>query len=160
MLLGGLWHGASWRFIIWGGLHGAGLAMHKMYTRAKRKFEIIVPASLAPIFNTMLTFHFVCFCWLFFRASSMQTVGEMLNQMIFHFNAQIVLQFIEGYKMIVLLMVVGYILHFLPKRLELSFQETITDMHFVLKAAWMVAIIVLVIQIKSSAIQPFIYFQF
>jgi hypothetical protein len=57
-------------------------------------------------------------------------------------------------------MLVGYVLHFLPKRIELSFQQTITDMHFVLKAAWMVAIIVLVIQIKSSAIQPFIYFQF
>lgn len=160
MLLGGLWHGASWRFIIWGGLHGAALAVHKMYNTSSRKIEITVPEKMAPALNMLLTFHFVCFCWIFFRAPSMEAVGQMFHQLFFNFNAQILFEFIAGYKFVILLMAIGYALHFIPRSIELAVQRTVTEMHFALKAAWMVLIIVLVIQIKSSAIQPFIYFQF
>ena len=160
MLLGGLWHGASWRFIIWGGLHGAALAIHKMYRNSNRRIEITVPRQLAPIFNILLTFHFVCFCWIFFRATSIEAVGQMLDQIFFHFNARILFEFIIGYKLVVMFMTLGYILHFLPKQTEFSFQEKITHAHFAFKVIWMVAIIALVIQTKSAEIQPFIYFQF
>ncbi|HEX8038018.1 MAG TPA: MBOAT family protein [Chryseosolibacter sp.] len=159
MLLGGLWHGASWRFIIWGGLHGAALALHKFYRSwsgrpFRRRGQI---QTFAGIF---LTFHFVCFCWIFFRAADMETVGEMLNQMLFHFNAGLFSDFVAGYKVVLMLMTIGYILHFIPREAELAAQETITNMPLAGKAAFMLSVILLVIQTKASGIQPFIYFQF
>jgi alginate O-acetyltransferase complex protein AlgI len=59
-----------------------------------------------------------------------------------------------------MLMVIGYLLHFIPREAELAAQETITSMPLAGKAAFMLSVIILVIQTKSSGIQPFIYFQF
>ena len=73
MLLGGLWHGASWVFMLWGGLHGVGtLIVHRLWSRAWMKWDSErVPrvAVLAWRFlATAMTFYFVCLCWIFFRA--------------------------------------------------------------------------------------------
>ncbi len=159
MLLGGLWHGASWRFIIWGALHGAALSLHKYY---RSKFPRLA-AQNNPIQNFVsifFTFHFICFCWIFFRASSMASVGEILYQIIFHFNLGLISEFIAGYKIVMMLMLIGYILHFIPREAELAAQETIINMSLAGKAVFMLSIIILVIQTKSAGIQPFIYFQF
>jgi hypothetical protein len=59
-----------------------------------------------------------------------------------------------------MLMVVGYLLHFFPSDAELAAQETVTRMSLAGKAAFMLSVIILVIQTKASGIQPFIYFQF
>jgi D-alanyl-lipoteichoic acid acyltransferase DltB (MBOAT superfamily) len=159
MLLGGLWHGASWRFIIWGALHGAALTIHKFfrsrYPQAKRKDNPWVN-----MLKMLVTFHFVCFCWIFFRAANMATVGEMLNQIFVHMNFGLLPDFIAGYRGVLMLMVIGYLLHFIPREAELAAQETITNMSLAGKAAFMISVIILVIQTKASGIQPFIYFQF
>jgi alginate O-acetyltransferase complex protein AlgI len=163
MLLGGLWHGASWRFIIWGGLHGAALAVHKWYTEKTGALSSMpqFSNSFASRFGRIfITFHFVCVCWIFFRATSLEAVGQMLHQILFSFNGQILFQFIAGYKVVMLLITTGFILHFIPERIELKTREHLVSSHFVLKAVWMISIIILVIQTKSAAIQPFIYFQF
>jgi alginate O-acetyltransferase complex protein AlgI len=163
MLLGGLWHGASWRFIIWGGLHGTALALHKWYIEQKNSnvpsYNRPIP-SIPRIGRILITFHFVCLCWIFFRASSMENVGQMLSQILFSFNGQILFEFLSGYKTVMLLILIGFILHFIPEHIELKTRERLVRSHFILKAAWMLAIIILVIQTKSAAIQPFIYFQF
>ena len=65
MLLGGLWHGASWNFVIWGGLHGGGLAVTRMWQRGRPSGE---GSLLGGLVATFLTFQFVCFAWVFFRA--------------------------------------------------------------------------------------------
>ncbi len=159
MLLGGLWHGASWRFIIWGGLHGAALIAHKFYRRHfKRPDTLYSPKR--NIIRIFLTFHFVCFCWIFFRAADMATVGEMLGQIFYHLNLGLLPEFVSGYSFVLMLMVVGYLLHFIPREAELAAQETVIHMPLAGKAAFMISVIILVIQTKSSGIQPFIYFQF
>ncbi len=77
MLLGGLWHGASIKFVIWGGLHGTGLALERFASEslgggtARR-------GTLMEIVRILLVFHFVCFCWIFFRAQDMDQVGQVL----------------------------------------------------------------------------------
>ena len=63
MLLGGLWHGASWNFVIWGGLHGAGLMLHKRWSRTGR--------SLWTPVAWLVTYAFVCLTWIFFRANNL-----------------------------------------------------------------------------------------
>ncbi len=65
MVLGGLWHGASWNFVIWGALHGALLAFER--TQGKESFYNRLPAPL----KTALTFVIVCFTWVFFRAETL-----------------------------------------------------------------------------------------
>lgn len=159
MLLGGLWHGASWRFIIWGALHGVALTVHKFLSSRIpcRKTSADAWKSCASVF---FTFHFVCFCWIFFRAANMATVGEILTQIFHHMNFSLLPGFIAGYNVVLMLMVIGYLLHFLPREAELAAQDTITNMSLAGKAAFMITVIILVIQTKSAGIQPFIYFQF
>ncbi|MDQ2656562.1 MAG: MBOAT family protein [Bacteroidota bacterium] len=159
MLLGGLWHGASWRFIIWGGLHGTALIAHKFY-RAHFKRADKLDSPKRSIISILLTFHFVCFCWIFFRAADMATVGEMLGQIFYHLNLGLLPEFVSGYSLVLMLMAVGYLLHFIPREAELAAQETVIHMPLAGKAAFMISVIILVIQTKSSGIQPFIYFQF
>ena len=69
MLLGGLWHGANWTYVIWGLLHGCALAIHKAWmtvTGSPNK----KPNSVITVFSIVLTFAFTSFCWIFFRADS------------------------------------------------------------------------------------------
>jgi len=86
MLLGGLWHGAAWTFVIWGGLHGVFLAIHKRFGRGKSP-ELGAPAEATPLgwawftVKVLVTFHLVCLAWLFFRAESMEQVWVYLGGM-------------------------------------------------------------------------------
>jgi D-alanyl-lipoteichoic acid acyltransferase DltB (MBOAT superfamily) len=156
MLLGGLWHGAALRFIIWGAIHGVVLAVEKMWMSVVK-----VPANkFTRILGIFATFHIVCFSWIFFRADSMEIVSQVLHQIFMNFHPEIIGNFIEGYKLVVILMLSGFILHFIPKRIENSFGSLVNRSPFVLKVVYLSLIIILVIQIRSSEIQPFIYFQF
>ena len=163
MLLGGLWHGASFRFILWGGLHGVMLAVHKFFS----ELNLVSKIRIGPISKNMVsltggifTFHFVCFCWIFFRAPSMEHATQMINQIVSHFTPGIFLDFIGGYLSVVALMMLGYVLHFLPHSVDLAAERWTTRLPLAGKAALMLVVILLCMQTKSASIQPFIYFQF
>jgi D-alanyl-lipoteichoic acid acyltransferase DltB (MBOAT superfamily) len=156
MLLGGLWHGAAFRFILWGALHGVALGIDK----AVKEYIHLPRNPLTKILGVLFTFHFVCFCWIFFRADNMQIASGVISQIALHFTPGIFWKFVTGYQNVLLVMLLGYILHFMPKKIELSFQNLIAEMPLPAKVAIMAAVVVLVIQVKSSDIQPFIYFQF
>ncbi len=74
MLLGGLWHGASWNFVLWGGLHGTALAVHKLWVK---RVGWRMPAPLA----WALTFLFASLCWVPFRAQTFDQTATMLGRM-------------------------------------------------------------------------------
>jgi len=156
MLLGGLWHGAAFRFILWGALHGVALGIDKFI----KEFFKTPDSKIFKAFGVIFTFHFVCFCWIFFRADTMQTAGDVISQIALHFTPSVFFDFITGYRNILLVMLSGYLLHFIPKQLELKAQNFVTEMPLAGKVALVVSAIVLVIQVKSSSVQPFIYFQF
>ena len=162
MLLGGLWHGAAIRFILWGALHGVALALHKMWLQ-------VVPGAKAlgkdmnPVMRLMgilFTFHLVCLGWLVFRADSMQTAGLILHQIFSAFDASLIAQVVAGYSGAFLLMTIGYLLHAIPERGDAWLRGVITRAPMGWQVAMTVAMIWLVMQVKSSDIQPFIYFQF
>lgn len=71
MVLGGIWHGAAWKFVIWGALHGGFLALERMRIGAR---PAIADGATRPMWRRVLAvvtiFHFVCLCWIFFRAES------------------------------------------------------------------------------------------
>ncbi|WP_302449061.1 MBOAT family protein [Alistipes shahii] len=162
MLLGGLWHGAAVRFIFWGGLHGAALALHKLWMA-------LVPGAKATgaqmhwwsrAAGMLLTFNIVCLGWLMFRAESMQTVSLMLHQIFENFNAAMIPQVVTGYAAVFALIAAGYILHLLPSAVDAVAQRIVVHAPLVLQVLMAAAMIWCVMQIKSSDIQPFIYFQF
>ncbi len=70
MLLGGLWHGAAWNFVLWGGLHGVALAFHRRWSIATARAGEVLRRALALI-GPALTFYWVCVTWIFFRAQNL-----------------------------------------------------------------------------------------
>lgn len=162
MLLGGLWHGASMNFVIWGGLHGAALAVHKFVMGRFSSFKQLGSemAVWRRLLGILFTFHLVCLGWILFRADSMQTAGEILTQIFTNFHPEVFMQFVDGYKGVFFLMVLGYLLHFTPKRLDQAVQDMVTRSPLFIQAVILVIVIFIVIQLKSAGVQPFIYFQF
>ncbi len=162
MVLGGLWHGAALRFVLWGTLHGVALAVHKVWMAivpwAKAKGEDMNP--LMRLLGVIFTFHIVCLGWLLFRAEDMQTVQLMIYQITNNFNAAIIPQFVEGYKVVVGLIALGYVMHFIPEKIDEKLMHKVGSAGFWWQVAMLVVTAWCVMQIKSSDIQPFIYFQF
>jgi len=83
MLLGGLWHGASWTFVFWGGLHGAYLAVNHGWSAMIRAGYVpaFLPAPVATLAGRVLTFLAVVVAWVFFRAESFSGAGNILAGM-------------------------------------------------------------------------------
>ena len=160
MFLGGLWHGASWNFVLWGTFHGIALAVHKMWMSIIGRKKGEQSHGWRRVFGVIITFHFVCFCWIFFRNADFQNSMDMLRQIFTTFRPQLFPQLIEGYWRVFALMLLGFLLHFTPDSWENAACRGVIRLPFLGKALLMVALIYLVIQMKSSEIQPFIYFQF
>lgn len=160
MFLGGLWHGASWNFVLWGVLHGVALAVHKFWMSLTGRKKGEQSHGIRRFFGVVVTFHFVCFCWIFFRNADFATSVDMLRQIFTVFRPQLLPQLLAGYWEVFALMGLGYMLHFLPDNWERACTKTVIRLPLLGKAVLMIALIYLVIQMKSSDIQPFIYFQF
>lgn len=112
MLLGGFWHGASWNFIIWGALHGVALAVHKIWTLITGKaFEKISSTRIYNWVAIFITFHFVCFCWIFFKAESFTIAGNMLHQLFFDFGADVWKAFYNNYKLVLWMIAGAFVIH-------------------------------------------------
>lgn len=160
MLLGGLWHGASWNFVIWGGFHGIALAAQKFWRNLLHKPKTATSKGIRKFFAVLITFNFVCFCWIFFRNTTFEASVVMLKQICTAFHPEVFMQLIEGYWKVFVLMGIGYLLHFAPDSWQNACCRGVVKLPLLGKALLLVVLIYLVIQIKSSDIQPFIYFQF
>lgn len=160
MFLGGLWHGASWNFVLWGMMHGVALALHKGWMALVGRPKGERPHGIRRFLGMLVTFHSVCFCWIFFRHAEFSSAVDMLKQIAMSFRPQVFPQLIVGYWEVFALMGLGYVLHFLPVSWERGCTKTIIRLPLVGKAVLLVALIYLVIQMKSADVQPFIYFQF
>ncbi|MGN0352024.1 MAG: MBOAT family O-acyltransferase [Roseburia sp.] len=79
MVLGGLWHGASWTFVVWGALHGLALCIHKAFRKWKPKQSENVVTGVMSI---AVTFTFVSVCWIFFRATDFANALEVLKHLV------------------------------------------------------------------------------
>lgn len=115
MLLGGLWHGASWNFIVWGGMHGIALAVHKLWKEKTQK--VLTPVKNSFFINALsvlITFHFVCFCWIFFKAGDFTVASNMIHQITHDFSFSVWGAFFANYKEVLIMMGVAYIIHAIP----------------------------------------------
>ncbi|MCU0458627.1 MAG: hypothetical protein MUE37_05995 [Bacteroidales bacterium] len=158
MLLGGLWHGAAARFVVWGGLHGVALVAEKIWHRIFRK--VTRRRRIAHVAGILLTFNFVSFAWIFFRAGTMEQAGVMLHQILSSFNPGNYGHVLMAYLPVAVLIVSGYILHFLPVTVKESYRGLFIRLPVVVQLLFTIAVALLLHRVGTDVVQPFIYFRF
>jgi alginate O-acetyltransferase complex protein AlgI len=237
MFLGGLWHGANWKFVVWGSLHGIALAIHKAL---KPKLDLLPKAKSLRLVSWFFTFVFVMTLWIFFRAADVSEAysehkikggkdceyytqiaertdstfsvrliycGEKLKQdtltttlavksstkirikekikgedkilsvhamipahkVAFYMIKKIILEtdlskysfaFYEAHSLWVLLLLIGFLMHFAPQRLTDFVSANFVRLPLILKLIVFMVVVQLVVQFKNADVVPFIYFQF
>jgi D-alanyl-lipoteichoic acid acyltransferase DltB (MBOAT superfamily) len=115
MLLGGFWHGASWNFIIWGAMHGISLAIHKIWLLVTGK--ALGKVNHKKWYNAiaiLVTFHFVCFTWIFFKAASIDDASIMIHQISHDFSFSVWGAFFDNYKPVLAMIALALAIHAIP----------------------------------------------
>jgi D-alanyl-lipoteichoic acid acyltransferase DltB (MBOAT superfamily) len=158
MLLGGLWHGASWTFVIWGGLNGIGLVIYKFW----RKISPYENSShwLAALWKIFITFNFITFTRIWFRGESMQGTLDLLNQIGSGFGWPQVPAMLSAYWKVFVVMLLGFILHWLPYATKDRLLNWFVDTPIYAKILLCALVVFIIYQSLSAELQPFIYFQF
>lgn len=82
MLIGGLWHGAAWTFVVWGAFHGIALCIHKLWMNLTGHDKNYKGTIIGNICSVVLTYLFVAFCWIFFRAENFQIASAVIKGII------------------------------------------------------------------------------
>jgi alginate O-acetyltransferase complex protein AlgI len=158
MLLGGLWHGASLRYVIWGGLHGIGLLINKIWNSIFKGNSRTGWVGRA--ISIFITFQFINFCWIFFRAPDVGSVNTMLKQIFENFSPGSYMTVIPAYGNAFLLILVGYAIHFLPEKVKESYRGLFIRIPVAAQLVVIIAVAILLYQMRSPEVMPFIYFRF
>ena len=152
MVLGGLWHGASWNFVVWGALHGVVLAATRMWQRSRGD---ATPGLRGRVLGVILTFHFVCFAWVFFRAKTFGHATLMLERL-----GAMTFGTTNLPPKIVALVIVAMVLHFLPKRVDEWLKEQFARAPAVAQGIVLAAAACGVHLAAGAKAEPFVYGQF
>jgi len=154
MLLGGLWHGASWNFVIWGGLHGVFLALHRMWNSARQDGPAR-SGGVPRIVRVVVTFHLVCLLWIFFRAQDLAVSGAVLGALLGPWQAPPLLSALSAAAFLVVVLL-----------LDLAARDHAESLP--VRASWApwqrgllyASLIAGISFIGETNVRPFIYFQF
>lgn len=178
MLIGGLWHGASWNFVIWGALNGVGMIVNKFWRALKEWLGISQWVKRHRVLDTidtgvsvLLTFVFISFTRLFFRASSnldpasaneqaWLTAKQMMGQITGAWNSAVIPDFMLAYRYVMALFFLGMVIHWLPEQFKRWYRIRFAKMPLWLMIPVVVALVWVVRQFMTAELQPFIYFQF
>lgn len=153
MVLGGLWHGASWTFVFWGGMHGAALAVNRWWQR--RRPEIAEPSPAQKVVGALFTFHFVCAAWVFFRAETFVQAKAMFTQL-----ATLSTHYPNLHQATLLCLAVGLVTHFIPTQWYHRVRDTFTSAPAVAQGVLLFLAAVVLRKMASAESVPFVYFQF
>lgn len=157
MLIGGLWHGAAWRFVFWGAMHGAGLAVHKA---GKPYMDCLGNSWPVKALCWLVTMSFVAALWVFFRADSATAAITIIGRVFTDFDIAYAAPFAAARTLWLILMALIVISHCLPagfwNRAAMWFVRT----PWIVKLLLFLLTIQCVVELRSSDVMPFIYFQF
>ena len=159
MVLGGLWHGAAWTFVIWGGLHGVGLAVERW--RADVRASRPTPPPLTrnqqlwrAVWTRVLTFNLVCLGWVFFRATSFTNAFEVLGSL-FDFAAS------GPVNPVLVAVIAGAIaVQYLPRNVSGMIRTAFSNIPWWAQTALLAVAMVVTNTLGPTGVAPFIYFQF
>ena len=157
MVVAGLWHGASWMFVIWGTLHGAGLVVHKLCLGWLRKIPDTLPVRAV---SWLLTISFVMLSWVFFRAGSVEDALLVLTRIFTDFDLRVFASFWDTRMLLCILMAVAVLLGCFSPRFWSRCKIRFIYAPWIVKLLALVLMLQLVLQLRTGEVQPFIYFQF
>lgn len=162
MLLGGLWHGANLKFVLWGGLHGTGLVIHKTWKAAIGKiFRFRKKSSqFVKTVSIIITFHFVSFAWIFFRSESYEKARIMIRQIFNNFQIDLIPLIAFSYVKVFTILLIALVIHWLPSSFKENYRGVFIKSPIWVKVLVTAIVILLIYQFKTAELQPFIYFQF
>jgi alginate O-acetyltransferase complex protein AlgI len=155
MLIGGLWHGAAWTFVVWGGLHGAAL-VYERWRSDRRGGPAPVLAGWARWRARLVTFHFVCFAWIFFRSESFGAAWEMIEGLFTQWGEPSPL--VTG--AVLLAIAVGIGSQYLPARVPRLVMARFSHLPVYGQATVLAFSLMLTSTLGPEGVAPFIYFQF
>jgi D-alanyl-lipoteichoic acid acyltransferase DltB (MBOAT superfamily) len=149
MLLGGLWHGAAWTFVVWGGIHGLGLALERVtgwrpHTRAQQWL------------GRVLTFHVVCFAWIFFRADSFSRAGDVILRLFTAWGQSSPLVTTS----VVLAILTGVVAQYVRPTAVGNLLASFGRLPIVAQSACVAVALTLINTLGPTGVAPFIYFRF
>lgn len=162
MFLGGLWHGASWNFVIWGLLHGIYLAAHKFITNKfpNTQNNIFFKSKFGRIFSIIITQYFVFLSWIAFRVTDFNHMTYSFKKYIFiDFHISSSMQFISSHKVPILILILFMILHFISYKRS-SIREQIANFKPAYWIMFLTCTMLLVIFFYNTNPESFIYFKF
>lgn len=157
MLIGGLWHGAAWKFIFWGAMHGAGLAVHKA---SKPLMERLGDSFAIKVFSWLLTITVVALLWVFFRAASFGDSVKIISSVFDGFSLAYALPFAAARTLWLIMLLLIVISHCLPTRFWDKAAATFVRSPWLVKLVVFLVVVQLVVELRGEDVAPFIYFQF
>ena len=158
MLLGGLWHGASWQFVIWGGLNGLGIIVYKLWRKVSPYEKL--NNVLGVVIKIFVTFNFITFTRIWFRAENIEDTWLIIDQIKNSFSAELIPEIVSSYSNVFIMMLIGFVIHWLPVKVKDWYRETFIAFPLAVKIVVSAVVIFGVYQAMSSDLQAFIYFQF
>jgi D-alanyl-lipoteichoic acid acyltransferase DltB (MBOAT superfamily) len=156
-LLGGLWHGAGWTFVLWGAFHGIYLSLERLVRKALGLSE--EPDKCSPfvirILGRIWIFHVVAFSWILFRAVDMETVS-LLVRGIFDWHGSILLFSPQAF----IILITAYLLQYTDGETLRKVWVKVEQLHWTWIAIGVAVLLTLILALAPSGVMPFIYFQF
>lgn len=157
MLIGGLWHGAAWKFVFWGAMHGVGLAVHKACKPVLKK----IPDNWLVVFiSWALTFVYVSLLWVFFRAADFSQSVLIIQNIFVDFRWDQIPQFFVARMVWCIMMAALIVMHFIPQRYADKAQLIFIRSPWIVRLLTFLIVVQLVIEFMTAEVSPFIYFQF
>lgn len=155
MLLGGLWHGANWTFVVWGALHGSYLVLHRLWSGLKLPAIVRMRQSIIWLWVArILTFHAVCLAWIFFRSPNFDIAFDCL----FRFGQWGVFTLISTPVIVMLLL--GLAGQYVPRRWLNGIELQLARFPLLLRGVLLAVAVFVIDLFGPTGIAPFIYFQF
>ncbi|MCM1291792.1 MAG: MBOAT family protein [Prevotella sp.] len=157
MLIGGLWHGAAWKFVFWGAMHGIGLALHKAFKPVLNK---IPDTWYVKSISWLITFIFVSLLWVFFRAADFSDSILIIRNIFVDWQWNQLPQFFTYRMTWCIMMLVIICMHIVPQRWTDRLQIRFIKSPWIVKLLIFLIVVQLVIEYMTEEVAPFIYFQF
>lgn len=159
MLISGLWHGASWLFVLWGGLHGVYLLVEKLIRRHSIAQWRFFKGHAGAILVVLITYLGVCVAWVFFRAKTLSRAGDMVAAMFgLGTHAKGIGLAHHDFRLVAVVSMGFVLAHYLFR--ERTLEDIYRCMHWTVRAGLLAVLFVLILIGSSGEDRAFIYFQF
>ena len=158
MVVGGLWHGPSVNFVMWGTMNGLALILYN-YWKKVSPYENKT-GKITHFWKIFITFNFITFTRIWFIMQEDDAPFAFLNHIWngFGFDIPTFLKVISTYQVVFIIMVIGFIFHWLPKRIKAIYEDFFANLPMYLQAVSVAIIVLLIYQAVSDESRGFVYF--